>query len=689
VLIDIPQILSNPAKARKSNLEGMTYVISRMDWYCVLTDHLLNNVNEDNIANGENIINRGRSPQSVRKQLEQRIIELYKAILLYQMKSVCSYYWNQYKEFFLNLVDLKDWDGTRTNVESAEKTLKEDWEQHRNVQAMDLWDKLVKLTEKNQSLLGDIGQTLNEFIALQKVIREDDENQKCLQDLRVVSPQDDIVRIEKEKEELLDDAYQWIFEDEKYAAFTNWDESHLPPCRLLWVKGDAGTGKTMLLIGIIRNLSYQSAVFAPTLSYFLCQGQGKTDLPLNNATATLRSLMWMLIIQQRDLIKHLQTEYRLSGRNLFTDMNAPFAVRRVFQKILENARPVYLIVDALDECDQGLEDLIQLISTSLTLSDKVRWLVTSRPEVDILTKLKHLDSKNPAIAETLVELDIQSQKGRVEKYLKHKLSDLKGSKFGYSYTNEILETVLHEVSERAEDNLLWMSLVFKDLQSMRGQYAIKKIKDYPPGLERLYDHKMIIIKNMETKHRQQCRDVLEVISLAYRPLSLSELAVLVPWSEEIDPGTIVEECDSFLTIRKEMVSPNHKSVKDYMMNHLSKLQGGVAQRHADISRCSIDVMLQRLKKNIYNLPHVGFNSEDITIPSPDPLEGLRYCCVYWVQHLQKSSPQLRDNDHIYQFLQRRLLYWLEALGWIGRISDGILAISSLKALVLVSFLYNL
>jgi hypothetical protein len=82
------------------------------------------------------------------------------------MKSVCSYYRNQYKEFFLNLVELKDWDGARTDVEKAEKTLKEDWEQHRKVQAVGLWGNLVKLTDKSQSLLVGIGQTLNDVIAL-------------------------------------------------------------------------------------------------------------------------------------------------------------------------------------------------------------------------------------------------------------------------------------------------------------------------------------------------------------------------------------------------------------------------------------------------------------------------------------------------------------------------------------------
>jgi hypothetical protein len=531
-------------------------------------------------------------------------------------------------------------------------------------------------------------------------MRKDDENQKCLRDLRVISPQDDMERIEQGKENLLDDAYGWIFEDKKYAAFTNWDESHLPPCRLLWVKGAAGTGKTMLLIGIIRKLSLQPAMFAPTLSYFFCQSQGKAELPLNKATATLRSLIWMLLIQQRDLIEHLQTDYELSGGNFFTDMNAPFALRRVFKKMLEDARPVYFIVDALDECDEGLEDLIKLISTSLALSDKVRWLVSSRPEVDILTKLK-----NSAISETLVELDMQGQRSRVEKYINYKLFDLKRSKFGYSYTKDHLATISQEVSKRAVDNLLWMSLVFKDLKTMRGQYAVGTIKAYPPGLSKLYDHKMDRIENAETKHLQHCKDVLVATSLAYRPLSLSELAVLVPWSEEIDPCTIIEECESLLTIREETVSLIHKSAKDYLeANYTSRLQhGGAVQGHSDISRRSIIAMSKLRKKNIYDLPHPSSELADIMIPTPDPLEGLRYSCVYWVQHvrqvyseldlyqsikeIQEDAFDLHDNGQVHMFLQKHFVYWLEALSLIGEISRCILMINEVEGLI-VSEVYG-
>jgi hypothetical protein len=74
--------------------------------------------------------------------------------------------------------------------------------------------------------------------------------------------------------------------------------------------------------------------------------------------------------------------------------------------MLEDARPVCFIVNALDECDQGLEELTELISTSQTPLHKVRWLVSSRPDVDVL---KHLKRKNLGTASTLVELNSKLQ----------------------------------------------------------------------------------------------------------------------------------------------------------------------------------------------------------------------------------------------------------------------------------------
>ena len=138
----------------------------------------------------------------------------------------------------------------------------------------------------------------------------------------------------------------------------------------------------MLLMGIIRELSSQSAKVAPCVSHFFCQG---TDTALNSATAALRSLIWLLLVQQPHLISHLRSKHKNAGASLFRDDSAFIALSTAFESVLKNSDlfPVYFIVDALDECEQGLPGLIQLISDSFVLTEKVKWLVSSRPIVEL------------------------------------------------------------------------------------------------------------------------------------------------------------------------------------------------------------------------------------------------------------------------------------------------------------------
>lgn len=268
-----------------------------MEWYCALTDHLLNEdyPNEDSIVNGENIANGGRSLKPTLPQMKHWVVELYKAILLYQMKSVCSYYRKQGLEFLCSLVNLDDWDGARKDVVDAENVLQNDWTLYNKVQTGDLWGKLIKLTEKSQSLLEDISQTLKDFIALQKEMQMDEKDMECLRDLFVVDPQDDMETI--------------------------------------------------------RQLSDQPAVLSPNISHFFCQSTD--DKTHNSATAILRSLVWMVLIQQPHLISHLRSKHKNSGRSLFSDVNELVAMSHVFKSMLQDPSlsPVYFIVDALDECD--------------------------------------------------------------------------------------------------------------------------------------------------------------------------------------------------------------------------------------------------------------------------------------------------------------------------------------------------
>ncbi|KAK4031659.1 hypothetical protein C8A01DRAFT_41893, partial [Parachaetomium inaequale] len=665
----VPQAALPPANATKSNLAGIAHVISRMDWYCALAEHLLN---KNNVAAGKDF-------QAVLRQLEKGIVELYKALLQYQMKSVCSYYRNQGLVFLRGMLNVDDWEGLLKLVTDAEAAVQNDAAQSFQEQTKTSLGKLVEHAEGMERRLGDIHQDIRDFISLQKDARRDGIEAACRRDLRVVDPQHDMERIEKSKDELLDDAYNWILSTPEYTAFTNWDVagSDRPPRRLLWIKGHAGTGKTMLMIGLIRQLSHQPVALSPALSFFFCQG---TDTALNNATAVLRSLIWLLLLQQPCLISHILQKYKESGADLFRDQNAFYALSEAFRNMLKDPQllPVYLAVDALDECAQGRSDLINLISTSLSLSQKVRWLLSSRPDVDLLAELKDLDTNSSGASKSLVELDTQRLAAPVNAYINHKLTILERRK---GYNGSVLAEVSHEVRARAENTFLWVALAFKVLETVHGRYAVKRTREMPPGLSELYDHMMARIEEGQVVEPQDCKAVLVATFLAFRPLSISELSVLSDLPLDI-AETAVEMCGSFLTIAKGTVNLIHQSAKDYLeKNYKFRLQpAGPTQGHSEIVRRSTDAMSSVLRRNMYNL-NLGFKPENMTPPDPDPLAQIRYSCLFWADHLCSLDNdnfwclgEPTDDGKVFDFLKQYFLRWLESLSLIGQLSSGLFSI---------------
>ncbi|EAQ91141.1 hypothetical protein CHGG_03076 [Chaetomium globosum CBS 148.51] len=647
------QMLRNPAQAMKSNLAGLAHVISRMDWYCALTEHLLN---KKNVATGKDI-------QAVLRQLERSIVELYKALLQYQMKSVCSYHRNRSLDFFRGMLNLDDWDGDLKGVTDAEAIVQNDTAQFFQEQTKISLGKLVEHAEGMERRLGDIRQDIRDFISLQKDARRDDIESACRRDLRVVDPQHDMERIEKSKDELLDDAYKWILRTPEYTAFTSWDDSgsDRPPRRLLWIKGHAGTGKTMLMIGLIRQLSHQPVALSPALSFFFCQG---TDTALNNATAVLRSLIWLLLLQQPCLISHLLQKYKDSSADLFRDKNAFIALSDAFRNMLKDPKlfPVYLAVDALDECAQGRSDLFSLISTSLNLSQK----------------LKDPGTNSPDASKSLVELDTQRLEDPVNAFIHYKLKTLKHRQ---GYNERVLAEVSREVRGRAKNTFLWVALAFKVLETVHGGYAAEIITEMPPGLSELYDHMMTRIEGGHIIKPRDCKTVLVVMSLAFRPLSIPELSVLADLPSDV-AETAIEMCGSFLTVTKGTVNLIHQSAKDYLTkNYKSRLQpAGPAQGHSEIVRRSTDAMFSMLKRNIYDLDP-GFKPENMAAPDPDPLAPIRYSCIFWADHLCSLNSdntrflgELTDDGKAFGFLKECFLRWLESLSLIGQLSSGLFSI---------------
>jgi len=114
----------------------------------------------------------------------------------------------------------------------------------------------------------------------------------------------------------------------------------------------------------------------------------------------------------------------------------------------------------------------------------------------------------------------------------------------------------------------------------------------------------------------------------------------------------------------------------------SKFLCGRDAAHQKLVNHCIQLMSNSLKQDICCIDAPGMLvSDDVASSRVEqclPPE-VQYACLYWIQHLQKSTMQLHDNDQVHEFLKQHLLHWFEALGWMRKVSEGIHAISLLES----------
>jgi N-terminal domain of NWD NACHT-NTPase/NACHT domain len=661
-----------------------------MDWYWNLSSLLLQ----------ENAVG-GGSSETLRYELEKRIVALYKALLLYQMKSVCSYYRNRGVDFLRSVVQLDDWDGSLTNVHEAEDAVRQDSATYNNQQIKSHLEQLViHAKDRETNLLQDIYQALQKQLLIQEkqfLIQMSGEDRQCLKDLRLTDPRDDKTRIGQTKGGLLKDSYRWILDNDDFSRWRNDDHSSL-----LWIKGDPGKGKTMLLIGIINELSQHSDRLNHNTglpSFFFCQA---TDSQLNNAIAVLRGLIYLLIVQQKSLdqtsslISYVRKKYDDADRQLFEDTNAFYALSQIFKDILRDPslKGSCLVIDALDECQTGLLELLDLITN--IVSEPlicVKWIVSSRYRDDIEQRLR-LDNSRVRLS---LELNANHVSHAVDVYIDWKISELTSVK----EDKELQDQVRNRVRQKANGTFLWVALVFRELQEVRSWDVLQVVEEVPDDLKSLYSRMMRQIQQQKRNDPEFCRRVLSAVTIAYRPLHLHELATLSGLPERIASDTqfvanIVGMCGSFLTVRDEHVYLIHQSAKDYLIKEgfATVFPSGYVESHYSIFSRSLKILSQTLRRDIYKLYHPGLSVnhvEKIEKIDPDPLAAARYSCIYWVEHLNETDRNYlrhqNDLNHggvVHQFFQRFFLYWLEALSLIRGMPDGVVAITKLETILKVS-----
>jgi hypothetical protein len=479
------------------------------------------------------------------------------------------------------------------------------------------------------------------------------------------------------------DAYRWVLDN---ADFRRWRDDDQR--RLLWIRGDPGKGKTMLLCGIIDELRPKTRLADPNasalLSFFFCQA---TNAQLNNATAVLRGLLYLLVAQQPSLLSYVQEKYDDAGKPLFNDDDSWFALREILANMLRdpNLQSACLVIDALDECETELQRLLGLISEHSDASSRVKWLVSSRNSVPW--------TLGPEGSRRRLSLELTENAEQVSRavdaYIEHSVSELAS----VQGDEALQEEVRNQMREKADGTFLWAALVFRELKKAKAWHILSVLQEMPPGLVPLYGRMLKQIQQLDRDNPDLCLIVLATATLVYRPLHLVELAAVSGLPEQIARDTrfvdgIVRLCGSFLTVREDYVTLVHQSAKDYLGGQAAEaiFPSGRETVHHGIFAQSVRVMAQTLRRNMYGLRAPGILVNEVEQPDLNPLAAARYSCVYWVDHLQECSGDARDRDlqdggKVDAFLCERYLYWLEALSLLRRMSEGVFAVAKLEGLL--------
>ncbi|BAE55161.1 unnamed protein product [Aspergillus oryzae RIB40] len=597
---------------------------------------------------------------------DEQVKGLYKLVIDYQVQSVMRFDRNPAKNYFRSVTDYDAWSDQLNTIKEEEKTIKMRFQVALSGLGVQKLNDLELEAGKSRETLEVVA---NYTRKIEKHL-SDAEYRRCLNTLKATDPQLDKQRIEKLKGGLLRDSYNWVIENQEFRRWMDASSGEL-----LWIKGDPGKGKTMLLCGIIDELS-QVAAPGTNIAFFFCQASVET---LDNYPAVLRGLISMLVKQQPSLMSHL-SEASFDGHNAW------LALQNTLTNILKDPtlQSTYLLIDGLDECVRDRQNLLDLLVEHSSAHENIKWIVSSRNWPGIEEDL-HLAKK----IKLHLELNEAVLSKAIQSFIEYRVQKLENRSNGSKGKTDIWISVKDHLVENANGTFLWVALVCEHLAKMFYWEVREKLRDFPPHLEKIYERMMSQI--IDSDKSEICKAILGVTTTVLRPITLDEMMVYVdiPGDDARALEDLVGLCGSFLSVQESTIFLIHQSAKDFIMGTASSeiFPHGKDMVHYDLFSRSLHLLRKNLRRDIYNLREPGYPIQQIPIRNPDPLRTARYACVYWVDHIvscgniEDIKKAIAEKGLVDSFLQQSYLHWLEAMSILKSIPSGISSMQKLEKFI--------
>ncbi|KAJ7067345.1 hypothetical protein C8F01DRAFT_1247725 [Mycena amicta] len=330
----------------------------------------------------------------------------------------------------------------------------------------------------------------------------------------------------------------------------------------LWLEGISGSGKTVLSSTIINTLRSRAEPIA--FFYFDTNNSGQH---------TVKQLLSSLVIQislkapHPDKTLHVLWSSYANGEHL--PSNSALISDALIPILGEFTQPVYIVLDALDECsehDKLLDAVKHIIDAKLA---NVHLLLTSRAEIP-----RDTDLAKQAVSVSL-EKSIDQD---IEAYVTEILAKLDGD-----WPQERKDQIKAGLLERGGGMFHLVSLQLGQLLECDGskKQVNKALSNMPTSLEAIYDRILENIKNPDML--SSVGRTMNWLIFSKRPMQLNEIIDALAFDfdaepvrfsadERMRPKVLLAACAGFVTVSEDLqysiltIKLAHASVKEYFLS---------------------------------------------------------------------------------------------------------------------------
>ena len=467
--------------------------------------------------------------------------------------------------------------------------------------------------------------------------------------------------------------------------------------RIFFFCGFAGTGKS----AIAHTISRQFDEIGRLGSSFCFDRSHSADRRPDTIFSTIARDLADLDPRRKDALWQVIREKRA--------LRTTHAIREQFEKFilkpsadLASIGPIVIVIDALDECGDpaSRKALLSILADKVgDLPPNFRFLITARPEQDIMDALS---TRSHVTCRHMDAIDTKSTTADIYLYVQAQLGDVPSLE--RKWPNRQWCNLL---VERSESLFQWAFTACRFVKGdgKRGLDPVEQLnivissKRRGGSLDQLYlDVLTQTFDASDSTAMARWKMAMGRVLAAKQPLSVSALRELRYGEDSVDAiGLIISPLGSLLSGANEEsipVRPLHTSFLDFLTDASRSgpffIDVSLHDRILALSSLRIMKSETGLRFNICKLETSYIRNDDVPNlqmrieKAITPL--LSYSCRFWSDHLRTAPFDSQLLVEVKDFLNVRLLYWLEVLSLIKEVNRASKALLSIVEWSTVEYL---